>query len=67
MLNKNIELFKRALTDAMEIKLSKMEKEIENVEIAPYSTQHKKRMNRLFRDNVGGSFLPFSEEENLDD
>lgn len=63
MSNENIKLFKRALTEAMEIKLSEIEKEIENVELPPYSTRHKRQMNRLFRDHVGGSFVPFPEEE----
>ena len=67
MLDKDTALFKRALTEAMEIKLSKIEKENENVELPPYSTRHKRRMNRLFRDYVGGSFVPFPEEDISDD
>ena len=67
MLDKNAVLFRRALTEAMEIKLSKIEKENENVELPPYSTRHKRRMNRLFRDYVVGSFVPFPEEDILDD
>ena len=35
------------------------------MEIPEPSKRHKIRMNRLFRERVGGSFLPFPEVENL--
>ncbi len=31
----------------------------------PISKQYKIQMNRLFRERVGGSFLPFPEEDTL--
>ena len=43
----------------------KNEEEIKNIETPPPSKRHKIRMNRLFRERVGGSFLPFPEEDNL--
>ena len=42
--------------------------DIKNVcdkETPPPSKRHKIRMNRLFRERVGGSFLPFPEVDNL--
>ena len=38
---------------------------IEDIKIHPPSKRHKIQMNRLFRERVGGSFLPFPEEDNL--
>ncbi len=32
-----------------------------DVDNFPYSHRHKIKMNRLFREKVGGSFLPFPE------
>ena len=37
------------------------EEEIGDIEVPPPSKRHKIRMNRLFRERVGGSFLPFPE------
>ena len=39
----------------------KNEEEIMDIEVPPPSKRHKIRMNRLFRERVGGSFLPFPE------
>lgn len=39
--------------------------EIKDIELPPYSKRHKIRMNRLFHERVGGSFLPFPEEDTL--
>ena len=61
----NLELFKQALLEAMENKISHTEAEISDIEIPPPSRRHKIRMNRLFRERVGGTFLPFPEEDNL--
>ncbi len=41
------------------------EEEIKDIEIPPPSKRHKIRMNRLFRERVGGSFLPFPEEDTI--
>ena len=61
----NLELFKQAFLEAMENKISHTEAEISDIEIPPLSRRHKIRMNRLFRERVGGTFLPFPEEDNL--
>lgn len=43
----------------------KSEEEIRNIEVPPLSKRHRIRMNRLFRERVGGSFLPFPEEDTV--
>ena len=63
--NENRELFKRALSEAMESKFREIVEETGDVEIQPPSKRHKIRMNRLFRERVGSSFLTFPEEDNL--
>ncbi len=65
MSNENCELFKRALSDAMYSKIRKVEEETNDIEIPPTSKRHKIRMNRLFRERVGGTFLPFPEVDNF--
>ena len=35
-----------------------------DVEIPPLGKRHKIKMNRLFRERVGGTFLPFPEADN---
>ncbi len=37
------------------------EEKINDIELPPPNKRHKIRMNRIFRENVGGSFLPFPE------
>ncbi len=59
------ELFKRALSEAVDTEIHEIEEETEDVEMLSLSRRHKIRMNRLFRERVGGSFLPFPEEDNL--
>ena len=59
------ELFKRALSEAIDSKIRESEEEAIAMEMPPVSRRHKIRMNRLFRERVGGSFLPFPEEDNL--
>ena len=65
ILNENLELFRRALSDAAELEIRKTEEEIKDIEVPPPSKRHKIRMNRVFRERVGGSFLPFPEEDSL--
>ena len=65
MSDEKLELFRRALSDAMDSKICDIEEKIKDMEIPPPSKRHKIRMNRLFRECVGGSFLPFPEEDNL--
>lgn len=64
MSNENREYFKRALAEAIEMKQREFEKEIDNTETAECSTRHKKRMNRIIRERVGGTNLPFPEVDN---
>lgn len=63
MSNENRELFECDLFE--EIENQKIEEEIENMKMPPLSKRHKIRMNRLFRERVGGSFIPFPEVDNL--
>lgn len=64
MSKENRELFARALSDAAESEIKRMDEEIKDMEIPPPSKRHKIRMNRIFRERTGGSFLPFPEEDN---
>ena len=41
------------------------DEEIENMERPPATKRHKIRMNRLFRERIGSSFLPFPEADNF--
>ena len=65
MSNENRELFRRALSDAMDLKIRKIEEEINDVELPQPSKRHKIRMNRIFRERVGGDFLPYPEADNF--
>ena len=65
MSNENRELFRRALSEAMDSKIRKIEEETKDMKMPSLSKRHKIRMNRLFRERVGGSFLPFPEEDTL--
>ncbi|MBQ9807005.1 MAG: hypothetical protein IJW49_10955 [Clostridia bacterium] len=56
-------LFTHALFKSVEMETRKIEEKY--IEIPPPSRRHKIRMNRLFRERVGGSFLPFPEADNL--
>ena len=67
MSNESRELFKRALSEVMDSKIRKIEEETKDMEIPSPSKRHKIQMNRLFREQVGGSFLPFPEEDNLNE
>ena len=66
MSNENLELFKRALSEGVAAKISKIEEETKDMKISP-TRRHKIRMNRLFCEHVGGSFVPFPEEDDLDE
>ena len=63
--NENRELFMRALSEVVDAEISKIEEEIKNMEIPQPSKRHKIRMNRLFRERVSGTFLPFPEADNF--
>ena len=57
----NTELFKRAISEGLYLKLQKMDKELEAIELPEPSERHKIRINRLFRECVGGGFIPYPE------
>ena len=63
--NESRELFKRALSEALDSKIQDSEEKIKDMEMPGPSRRHKIRMNRLFRERVGGSFLPFPEADNI--
>ena len=65
MSNESRELFKRALSESVDSELCKIEEEIKDMETPPPSKRHKIRMKRLFRERVGGTFLPFPEVDNF--
>ena len=65
MSNDNREIFKRALSDAVNSKIRQNEEKIKDMEIPSLSKRHKIRMNRLFRERVGRAFLPFPDEDNF--
>ena len=65
MSNVNRELFKRALSEAMDSKIHMIEEKIKDKELTPPSRRHKLRMNRLFREHVGSSFVPFPDEDDF--
>ena len=62
MSNESLKLFKRALSEALTAKIGKIEEEIKDMETPTQSKRHKIGMNRIFRELVGGSFIP--EEDN---
>ncbi|MBQ7333612.1 MAG: hypothetical protein IJW38_04600 [Clostridia bacterium] len=64
-LNENRELFKRAISEALDSKFREIPEKTGDIEIPPPSKRHKKRMNRLFRERVGGNFLPFPDVDNF--
>ena len=49
------------MTDAKDCDMEK----VDDIEIPPFSKRYKIKMNRLFRERVGGTFLPFPDEDNL--
>ena len=59
------ELFRRAAFKVVDEELRQIEEEMKDVVMPPPSKRYKIRMNRLFRERVRGSFLPFPEEDNL--
>ena len=61
------DLFDKAIMEAMQRKFDEEVAEFENLDtsdVPPPSRRHQIRMNRLFRERVGGSFLPFPEADN---
>ncbi len=61
------DLFGQAIMEAMKQKFDKEVAEFENLDtsdIPPPSRRHQIRMNRLFRERVGGTFLPYPDADN---
>ena len=65
MSNESRELFMSVLADVVNSEALEIEEKIKNIELPPPSKRHKIRMNRLFRERVGGTFLPFPEADNF--
>ena len=42
-----------------------LEEPLDNMELPERSRYHKIEMNRLFRENVGGKFIPYPEVDNF--
>ena len=63
--SENREYFKRALAEAIENKMREEEEQIKDIEPATTTRRHRIRMNRWFREQVGGSRIPFPEVDNL--
>ena len=60
-----LELFKRAISEAMDLKIQEIDEQISNVELPPLSKEYKAKMKRLFCEHNGGSVLPFPEQDNI--
>ena len=56
----NAALFENILSDE---EFNRIMEEIADMEIPPLSSRHKRKMNRLFRERVGGEYIPFPEED----
>ena len=65
MLNEGRELLKRAISEALDSKIRKIEEETKDMKMPPYSRRHRTKMNRLFRERAGSSHLPFPEVDNV--
>ena len=63
--NESRELFKSAISEALNKKFDTLSAAQSDSEMPSPSQRHKMRMNRFFREQVGGSFLPFPEADNL--
>lgn len=59
------ELFTCALDQVIEEEMRRLDEETKDIEVPPPSRRHKIRMNRLFRERVGSTKLPFPEVDNL--
>jgi len=63
----NLELFKRLLTDVVDEQFRELYEQSKDVELPPPSRRHQLEMNRLFREDVGGSFIPFPDVDDSED
>ena len=64
-LNKERDIFKSALSEALDNKFDEIDKVTAEMKNSSPSRRHKIKMNRLFREQVGGAFLPFPEADNF--
>ncbi len=60
--NENLELFKRAINEALSLKFDEIVAEAEG-ELPEPSRRHKLEMNRILREATNGSFIPYPEVE----
>ena len=61
--SENIELFKQALCEGLSRKFDRVAEAVDPSEIQPPSKRHKREMNRIFREIVGCSRVPYPEED----
>ena len=54
-------LLERAISEGLHLKLQRIDKELEAIELPEPSERHKIEMNRLLRECTGGSFVPYPE------
>ncbi len=65
--NDNLELFKRLLTDVVDEQFRELYEQSKDVELPPPSRRHQLEMNRLFREEFGGSFILFPDVDDSED
>ena len=59
------EVFDRLLYEALKMHIENIKVESSDIEIPTPSKRYKIGMNRVFRERVGGDFLPFPEMDNF--
>lgn len=64
-INKERDLFKSALSEALDNKFDTFSETHTDSKKPSPSKRHKTKMNRLFREQVGGELLPFPEADNF--
>ena len=60
---KNLELFKRAISEGLSLKIEELDEEMKDINVPEPSREHKLEMNRMLREASGGSFVPFPEAD----
>ena len=61
----NREILERVLADMAELEVRMLEEETKDFEMPPLGRRHMIRMNRVFRERVGGTYLPYPGVDNL--
>ena len=64
-LNEESKFLKEIFLKSANDRLDNIDEKIENIKIPRLSRRFKLKMNRLFREQVGGSFLPYPEVDNI--